>query len=45
MQQLELFTVASILWGGILVFLLYLFIRMVKLETTMKRITQSMDQE
>lgn len=48
MQEFELFellTVASILWGGILVFLLYLFVRMAKLETTVKRITQNMDQE
>ena len=43
MQQQDLFLVASILWGGILIFILYLFIRMVRLENTMKRLTQNMD--
>ena len=43
MQQQELFLVASILWGGILIFLLYLFIRMLRLESTMKRLTRNMD--
>ncbi len=43
MQQQDLFIVASILWGGILIFILYLFIRMVRLENTMKRLTQDMD--
>ncbi|MFW9847763.1 MAG: hypothetical protein ACFFF4_01400 [Candidatus Thorarchaeota archaeon] len=43
MQQQDLFIVASILWGGILIFILYLFIRMVRLENTMKRLTQEMD--
>ncbi|MCK5238968.1 MAG: hypothetical protein KAR33_05425 [Candidatus Thorarchaeota archaeon] len=45
MQQQELLLVASILWGGILIFLLYLFIRMLRLESTMKRLTQNMDGE
>jgi hypothetical protein len=43
MQQQDLFLVASILWGGIVIFLLYLFIRMMRLENTMNRLTQNMD--
>ncbi len=40
MQQLELFTVAIILWGGILVFLFYLFIKMMRIQTTVERLVQ-----
>ncbi|MFW9909413.1 MAG: hypothetical protein ACFFEF_12635 [Candidatus Thorarchaeota archaeon] len=45
MQQIELFAVASILWGGILIFLFYLFVRMMRLESKMKKFTQNLDQE
>ncbi len=38
MQQTELFTVAMILWGGILIFLAYLLIRMNRIENAMKRL-------
>jgi hypothetical protein len=36
MQQLELFTVAAILWGGVMVFLLYLLLRMMGIEKQIK---------
>jgi hypothetical protein len=36
MQQLELFTVAAILWGGMMIFLLYLLLRMQGIEKQMK---------
>ncbi|MHA1949911.1 MAG: hypothetical protein ACW99G_06010 [Candidatus Thorarchaeota archaeon] len=36
MQQVELFVVAIILWGGIFTFLLYLLFRMVGIEKQLK---------
>jgi hypothetical protein len=36
MQQLELFTVAAILWGGVMIFLLYLLLRMMGIEKQIK---------
>ncbi len=45
MQQPELFTVAIILWGGIILFLFYLLMKMMKVENTVKRLIQTQDQE
>jgi hypothetical protein len=36
MQQFELFTVAVILWGGIFLFLAYLFLRMIGIEKQLR---------
>lgn len=36
MQQVELFTVAIILWGDIFLFLLYLILRMRSIEKQLK---------
>jgi hypothetical protein len=36
MQQLELFTVAAILWGGVMIFLLYLLLKMQGIERQMR---------
>ena len=36
MQQVELFVVATIFWGGIFVFLAYLLLRMVGIEKQLK---------
>ena len=41
MQQVELFAVATILWGGIAAFLLWLFFRMNKIESTMKKLSSA----
>jgi hypothetical protein len=38
MQQIELFTVAIILWGGIFVFLAYLLLRMIGIEKQLKMV-------
>ena len=45
MQQVELFTVAAVLWGGIAIFLLWLFYRMNRIEDTMKRLSTSFEEE
>ncbi|MHA1577753.1 MAG: hypothetical protein ACTSU3_10370 [Candidatus Thorarchaeota archaeon] len=36
MQQVELFVVAVIFWGGIFAFLAYLFLRMMAIEKQLK---------
>jgi hypothetical protein len=36
MQQVELFVVAIILWGGIFTFLAYLLLRMIGIEKQLK---------
>lgn len=36
MQQVELFVVAVIFWGGIFAFLAYLFLRMMGIEKQLK---------
>ena len=36
MQQVELFAVAAILWGGIFLFLAYLFLRMTGIEEQLR---------
>lgn len=36
MQQVELFTVAAILWGGMIIFLLYLLLKMQGIEKQIK---------
>ncbi|MHA1577692.1 MAG: hypothetical protein ACTSU3_10060 [Candidatus Thorarchaeota archaeon] len=45
MQQVELFVVAVILWGGIFVFLLYLLLRMVGIEKQLKIVESQIDGE
>ena len=45
MQQPELFTVALVLWGGILIFLVYLLWKMMRVENTVKRLIQVQEQE
>ena len=45
MQQVELFVVAVILWGGIFVFLLYLLMRMVGIEKQLKIVESQIDGE
>jgi len=44
MQQVELFAVAAILWGGIAVFLFWLFVRMNKIEGIMKKLSTSIEE-
>jgi hypothetical protein len=36
MQQIELFAVAVILWGGVFAFLAYLLLRMIGIEKQLK---------
>ncbi|MGY5872583.1 MAG: hypothetical protein RTV72_10075 [Candidatus Thorarchaeota archaeon] len=43
MQQVELFIVAVIFWGGIFVFLLYLLMRMMNLEKQLKIVESQID--
>jgi uncharacterized integral membrane protein len=38
MQQVGLFAVAAILWGGVMVYLVYLVFRMLALEKQIKRV-------
>ena len=45
MQQVELFGVAVILWGGIFVFLLYLLTRMMGIEKQLKIVESQIDGE
>ncbi|MHA1934792.1 MAG: hypothetical protein ACW97A_05885 [Candidatus Thorarchaeota archaeon] len=45
MQQVELFTVAAILWGGIFVFLLYLYMRMSSLRKSVKSLESSLGED
>ena len=45
MQQIELFTVATILWGGVFVFLLYLYLKMEKIEEALKAINISLEED
>lgn len=45
MQQVELFIVAIILWGGIFVFLLYLLLRMAGIEKQLKIVESQTDGE
>ena len=45
MQQVELFVVATIFWGGIFAFLLYLLMRMVGIEKQIKIIESHVDGE
>ncbi len=45
MQQVELFVVAVILWGGIFAFLLYLLMRMVGIEKQIKIVESQVDGE
>jgi hypothetical protein len=43
MQQVELFVVAVILWGGIFTFLAYLLLRMVGIEKQLKIVESQVD--
>jgi hypothetical protein len=43
MQQVELFVVAVILWGGIFAFLLYLLSRMFGIEKQLKMVESQID--
>jgi len=45
MQQVELFIVAIIFWGGIFAFLLYLLMRMVGIEKQLKIVESQIDGE
>lgn len=45
MQQIELFTVATILWGGVFVFLLYLYLKMEKIDEALKTINISLEED
>ena len=45
MQQVELFAVASILWGGVFVFLLYLYLKMEKIDEALKAINISLEED
>ena len=45
MQQIELFTVATILWGGVFVFLLYLYLKMEKIDKALKAIDISLEED
>ncbi|MFW9918981.1 MAG: hypothetical protein ACFFED_05230 [Candidatus Thorarchaeota archaeon] len=45
MQQPELFTVALILWGCILIFLFYLMMKMMKVENAVRRLVNTQEQE
>ena len=45
MQQIELFVVAVIFWGGIFAFLLYLLMRMVGIEKQIKIVESQVDGE
>ncbi len=45
MQQPELFTVALVLWGGILIFLAYLLWKMMRVENSVNRLIQVQEQE
>ena len=45
MQQVELFVVAIILWGGIFSFLLYLLMRMVGIEKQIRIVESQVDGE
>ncbi|MHA1863400.1 MAG: CcmD family protein [Candidatus Thorarchaeota archaeon] len=43
MQQYELFIVATIFWGGIFVFLLYILMRMKSLDKQLKIVESQID--
>jgi hypothetical protein len=45
MQQVELFVVAIILWGGMFAFLFYLLMRMVGIEKQIKIVESQIDGE
>jgi hypothetical protein len=45
MQQVELFVVAVILWGGIFTFLAYLLLRMIGIEKQLKIVESQVDGE
>ncbi|MDH4212653.1 MAG: hypothetical protein OEV85_01930 [Candidatus Thorarchaeota archaeon] len=45
MQQFELFIVATIFWGGIFIFLLYLLMRMAGIEKQLKVVEAQIDGE
>ncbi|MFW9925387.1 MAG: hypothetical protein ACFFDM_01330 [Candidatus Thorarchaeota archaeon] len=45
MQQVELFVVAVILWGGIFAFLAYLLLRMKSIEKQLKIVESQVDGE
>ena len=45
MQQVELFVVAVILWGGMFAFLFYLLMRMVGIEKQIKIVESQIDGE
>jgi len=45
MQQVELFIVATIFWGGTFAFLLYLLLRMVGIEKQLKIVESQVDGE
>ncbi len=43
MQQVELFTVAVIFWGGLFAFLFYLLMRMKSLDKQLKMVESQID--
>lgn len=45
MQQIELFVVAIILWGGIFAFLAYLLLRMISIEKQLKIVESQVEGE
>ncbi|MHA2119179.1 MAG: hypothetical protein ACW98J_09685 [Candidatus Thorarchaeota archaeon] len=45
MQQVELFVVAIILWGGMFTFLGYLLLRMIGIEKQLKIVESQVDGE
>jgi hypothetical protein len=45
MQQVELFVVAVILWGGIFTFLLYLLLRMIGIEKQLKIVESQVEED
>ncbi|MFW9964012.1 MAG: hypothetical protein ACFFCX_10635 [Candidatus Sifarchaeia archaeon] len=45
MQQVELFVVAVIFWGGIFVFLVYLLLRMMGIEKQLRSVEGQLEGE
>ncbi len=45
MQQAELFTVATILWGGMFVFLLWLYLKMERIDKALKTIITTEEED
>ncbi|MFW9974726.1 MAG: hypothetical protein ACFFDQ_05655 [Candidatus Thorarchaeota archaeon] len=45
MQQIELFVVAVIFWGGIFAFLVYLLLRMIGIEKQLKILESQVERD